>query len=83
VLAYNTKAPTGVRFYDPSGTLVPTTRVGLHQWQCDVGAGQAGKIWSFDGALDSNNSVLFRFENCPPVVAYAPEQMMVPEELLN
>jgi hypothetical protein len=92
VLAYNTRvavdppgpapATQGIRFYDPSGTPVETTRTGLNQWSCQVPAGQDGAVWSLDGAWDTNVAVRFNFENCPPVIAYTPEQMMVPAELL-
>jgi len=40
-------------------------------------------VWSFARGLDANNAVRIGFENCPRVLAWSPEQLLVPKDLLS
>lgn len=81
VMSYNTKQ--AITFRDPAGHEVTTLPTGQYQWSCEVPAGQDGKVWSFARGLDANNVAQIGFENCPRVLAWSAEQLLVPRELLK
>lgn len=82
VLVYNTLAPSGVQFYDDGGNAVATTREDPYTWIADVAAGHDGAPWSFTGLYDGTTASGVRFENCPNVLSWSPEQLLVPSEVL-
>ncbi|UCG26009.1 MAG: hypothetical protein JSW55_08515 [Chloroflexota bacterium] len=81
VMSYNSK--NKIQFWDSAGNIVPTNQLGQYQWTCSVPSGQDGKVWSFTGGVDQNNAVRIGFENCPRVIAWSAEQVLVPKELLE
>lgn len=72
----------GIRFFDSTGAAVTTNYFAPNFWWADVPVGQDDQTWSCDGYQTGASNVVLWFENCPNVIAFHPDQLLVPSELL-